>query len=77
MKKLSYFVAAMIVLWIFSMYMFMQSVTERDELYKSHLEDEYIIDGDTLKLIDYSAWGKTFTLSDGSKISSYIIIKEL
>jgi len=45
-------------------------------LYDSNLGKEYVLNNDTLKIIDYSMWNKTYTLSNGVKINSKLINKE-
>lgn len=41
--------------------------------YKKHIGEKFIIDKDTLTIVDYSMWEENFTLSDGRKVS-YVLI---
>ena len=48
-------------------------VTDVDDKYKKHLGEKYIIDKDTLTVIDYSLISENFILSDGRKVHYTLI----
>lgn len=50
------------------------SIAEERAKYIPHLDKKYILDDDTLSIIDYNIWSETFTLSNGVKINSQILI---
>ena len=53
-----------------------QSVNKAEEEYKAYIGTKYVIDKDTLIVIDYSMWEDNFTLSNGVEVSSVLISKE-
>ena len=44
--------------------------------YKEHIGEDYILNKDTLTIIDYSIWNDSFTLSNGVEVSYQLIAKE-
>lgn len=44
--------------------------------YKAKIGTEFIIEQDTLLILDYSFWHETFTLSDGRVISSTLVFTQ-
>ncbi len=50
-----------------------KSVNTEENKYKKYLGEKYIIDNDTLIIVDYSIFSENFTLSDGRKVN-YILI---
>lgn len=45
--------------------------------YHQHLDTEFVIEADTLNIIDYSVLQDNFTLSDGQNISAEIVNREI
>ena len=52
---------------------YMKTVDKIDNKYKSHLGETFILEKDTLKIVDYSYWGSTYTLSNGKKINYNLV----
>ena len=50
-------------------------VTQEENKYKAHIGEQYVIDKDTLTIVDYSIWEENFTLSNGRKVS-YVLVAE-
>lgn len=48
-----------------------------DTRYQQHLNTEFIIESDTLTIINYSVLQDNFTLSDGQNISAEIVNQEI
>lgn len=46
---------------------------DRNNLYKEKIGTEYILEKDTLTVVDYSFLSETFTLSDGRKVNVALI----
>jgi ATP-dependent Zn protease len=44
--------------------------------YKSHLGQTFIFNKDTAKIVDYSMWNSTFTLSNGKTVNSSLVDKK-
>jgi len=86
MKKNSMFIkmaVAFVVLLVLIVYIVgnifsngQEKLAQEKAKYVECLGDEYIIDKDTLTIVDYSMWTETFTLSNGKKVNQSLIIKE-
>ena len=46
-----------------------------DSKYEKHIGNEFIMNSDTLIIVDYSIWEENFTLSNGKKVH-YSLIAE-
>lgn len=55
---------------------FGNDITETSDQYKSYLSKRYILDDDTLKIIDYSMIKEQFTLSNGVTINAHIVFSD-
>ena len=53
-----------------------KELSTEENKYKKHLGKNYIIDKDTLTIVDYSIFLETFTLSDERKVNYMLIGKE-
>jgi hypothetical protein len=49
---------------------------KQEVIYKSHLNENYDLNGKTYKIINYSVTNETYTLSNGIKINANIINEE-
>lgn len=45
-------------------------------LNESHIGENYVLNGDTMTIIDYSYLGSTYTLSNGVKINEKLVIND-
>ena len=57
------------ILWVFSNY------TNRKEVREEKIGESFILDGDTIQVVDYSLLKSTYTLQDGKEISVKLIDK--
>jgi len=48
----------------------------KENKYKKHIGEKYMMDKDTLAIVDYSIWEENFTLSDGRKVNYVLIGKD-
>jgi protein associated with RNAse G/E len=48
-------------------------ISKNSDKMKANIGTEYILDSDTLKVIDYSILNDTYTLSNGAKINRLLI----
>lgn len=46
-----------------------KNLSTEENKYKKHLGEKYIIDKDTLTIVDYSIFNENFILSDGRKVN--------
>lgn len=53
-----------------------KKLNTQENKYKKHIGEKYIIDKDTLTIIDYSIFSENFTLSDGRKVNYVLISKD-
>lgn len=51
----------------------LERIDQEEDKYKNHIGEYYILDKDTLTIVDYSIFNKTFTLSNGVKLSYTLI----
>ena len=52
-----------------------KEVKKEQKMYNSYLGKDYILNGDTLQIIDYSGFVGTYKLSNGVEISSKLVVK--
>jgi hypothetical protein len=50
------------------------AVNSEAEVYKEYIGKKYLYEGDTVLVIDYSLFNDTYTLSNGVKVNSALII---
>ncbi len=50
-----------------------KEVDSNIKIYKSKLGKEFILDKDTLKIVDYNSFEEVFILSDGRKVNKEIV----
>ena len=50
-------------------------VEKTQNSYEKHIGETYVLEGDTLKVIDYSVINGTYTLSNGVEINKVLIEK--
>jgi len=74
--KLGLAMALCVVALVFSVMITVSGVNKDIEAHEELLGTEYVIDGDTLMVVDYSLFDDSFTLSNGIEVSSYLIEKE-
>lgn len=53
-----------------------KKISTEEDKYKKHIGEKYIIDKDTLTIVDYSVFSENFTLSDGRKVNYVLIGKD-
>tara|TARA_R110002124_G_scaffold286377_2_gene467141 strand:- start:7 stop:258 length:252 start_codon:yes stop_codon:yes gene_type:complete len=53
-----------------------KKLNTEENKYKKHIGKKYIIDKDTLTIVDYSIFSENFTLSDGRKVNYVLIGKD-
>lgn len=53
-----------------------KKISTEEDKYKKHIGEKYIIDKDTLTIVDYSIFSENFTLSDGRKVNYVLIGKD-
>jgi hypothetical protein len=53
-----------------------KKLNTEESKYKKHIGEKYIIDKDTLTIVDYSFFSENFTLSDGRKVNYVLIGKD-
>ena len=51
-------------------------IKEEENKYKKHIGNTYVMDKDTLTIVDYSMFEENFTLSDGRKVNYSLIVKD-
>jgi hypothetical protein len=54
----------------------LDTYNKQEVIYKSHLNENYDLNGKTYKIINYSVTNETYTLSNGIKINANIINEE-
>ena len=55
---------------------FGKKLKTEENKYKKHIGEKYIMDKDTLTIVDYSIFSENFTLSDGRKVNYVLIGKD-
>lgn len=55
--------------------MVIDAVDDEADSYKAHIGEVYVLDGDSLKIIDYSMINETYTLSNGVEVNKALIEK--
>lgn len=80
MKKMLLFTAVMFGLFIFLIHSLTTSVTseikkERNK-YEVKIGTKYVLEKDTLTVVDYSSIFETFTLSNGKTVNASLILKQ-
>jgi hypothetical protein len=53
-----------------------KKLNTEENKYKKHIGEKYIMDKDTLTIVDYSIFSENFTLSDGRKVNYVLIGKD-
>ena len=53
-----------------------KQIKEEEKKYKKHIGNTYVMDKDTLTIVDYSMFEENFTLSDGRKVNYSLIGKD-
>jgi endonuclease YncB( thermonuclease family) len=56
--------------WINRIY---TKVESAHQSYKIHMGELFVIDGDTLTIVDYSLFRESFILSNGTRVNYYLI----
>jgi hypothetical protein len=51
-----------------------EELNRMDDTFKSQIGKEFVLNKDTLLIIDYSLWSETFTLSNGREVNSNLVI---
>ncbi len=49
---------------------------DHKEQYEDRVGDVYIMDGDSLTIVDYSVINETFTLSNGKTVNYHLIVND-
>jgi hypothetical protein len=78
MKKLNDWILPILFILLAISFFFLQNCLVKEyeiktKLYKSKLGEEFILDKDTLKIVDYNSFEEVFILSDGRKINKEIV----
>lgn len=60
-------------LWIVFCY---YRISSENDKYKKHLNTEFVLENDTLTIINYSTFLETYTLSNGVEINAYLILNK-
>ncbi len=80
MKKMLLLLVLMLGALAFSVRWFTTSVSsEIDEVqnkYKQRIGTKYVLEKDTLTVVDYSLISETFTLSNGKVVNASLILKQ-
>jgi Na+/proline symporter len=58
---------------VFSFRGLYKTVESAHQMYKPHMGDLFVIDGDTLTIVDYSLFRESFILSNGTRVNYYLI----
>ena len=82
--KTTYKMAIALVLCIISVVYLLNSavndisknLSAEENKYEKHIGEKYVVDKDTLTIVDYSIFNENFTLSDGRKVSYVLIGKD-
>ena len=53
-----------------------KKLNTEENKYKKHIGEKYIMDKDTLTIVDYSIFSMNFTLSNGRKVNYVLICKD-
>lgn len=51
------------------------TIDKRVSIYKQYINEKCVVDGNTLKIVDYSIFNKSFTLSNNQTID-YLTVKK-
>jgi len=78
MKKLEDWIIPILLVFLVISLTFLQIFSKKEidsniKIYKSKLGKEFILDKDTLKIVDYNSFEEVFILSDGRKINKEIV----
>jgi hypothetical protein len=78
MKKLNDWILPILFILLAISFFFLQNGIVKEyeiktKFYKSKLGEEFILDKDTLKIVDYNSFEEVFILSDGRKINKEIV----
>ena len=68
------FSTLVIILFVISIIDFGNKFVNMDDKYKTKIGEIFILEKDTLTIIDYSLFNKTFTLSNGKEVNSNLIL---
>lgn len=63
----------LVVLLLFFLNMWANDVGKEKEKFEKHIGEQYILNKDTLIIVDYSMFKETFTLSNGKEINYKLI----
>lgn len=80
MKKMIIGMIVMIALFVFLVHSLTSSITteigkEKDK-YKVKIGNKFILEKDTLTIVDYSSIMETFTLSNGKEVNASIVFNQ-
>lgn len=67
----------LVLLFLVVKYLFNESSTAikvESEKYRVHVGDDYVLNGDTLIITDYSLFTETFTLSNGVEVNYHLVV---
>lgn len=79
MKKIIIITVCMVIAFVLCVHIvtkyFTTEILKEQNKYKAEIGKKFILDKDTLTIVDYSSFMKTFKLSNGKEVSATLIIK--
>jgi len=59
--------------WIWAVSSLLKSLNEETQKYKDKIGEVYVLEDDTLTIVDYSSFNETYTLSNGIVINKSLV----
>jgi hypothetical protein len=76
MKKMIVGMIALVAVFAFCVHVLTTSIDKEKDKYKVKIGQKFILEKDTLTIIDYSSIMETFTLSNGQEVNASIVFNK-